>query len=75
MTIGDRIKQKRLNREWSQAYLAERAKIAQPSLCSLETNQTKPKVETLQKIAKALHCTINDLVGEEEENERVANIQ
>lgn len=65
MTIGDQIKFRRCKKKWSQAYLASKADITQPSLCSLELNYTQPKVETLQNIAKALNCTINELLGEE----------
>ena len=39
---------------WSQRDLAERAGMKQPQLARLETGQVEPKLETLQRLAKAM---------------------
>ena len=39
---------------WSQRDLAERAGMKQPQLARLETGQVEPKLDTLQRLAKAM---------------------
>jgi ribosome-binding protein aMBF1 (putative translation factor) len=39
---------------WSQRELAERAGMKQPQLARLETGQVEPKLDTLQRLAKAM---------------------
>jgi transcriptional regulator with XRE-family HTH domain len=54
-TLGDRIKWARLRKELTQVQLAALASIKQPTLSSLETNETKQaRSGTLLRIAAAL---------------------
>lgn len=39
---------------WTQRDLAERAGMKQPQLARLETGQVEPKLDTLQRLAKAM---------------------
>ena len=39
---------------WSQRDLAERAGMKQPQLARLETGQVEPRLDTLQRLAKAM---------------------
>jgi ribosome-binding protein aMBF1 (putative translation factor) len=43
---------------WSQRELADRAGMKQPQLARLETGQVEPKLETLQRLAKAMDCRV-----------------
>ena len=44
----------REQRGWSQRELADRAGMKQPQLARLETGQVEPKLDTLQRLAKAM---------------------
>jgi transcriptional regulator with XRE-family HTH domain len=39
---------------WSQRELADRAGMKQPQLARLETGQVEPKLDTLERLAKAM---------------------
>ena len=50
----------------SQAELARRAKIPQGVLSYIENGKTKhPRIDTMQALAKALECTLEELMQEE----------
>ena len=61
----NRIKEIRAFVGISQKELASMSEISQPYLYDLENNRRGAKPETLERIAKALGCTINDLLIEE----------
>lgn len=48
----------REQRGWSQRELADRAGMKQPQLARLETGQVEPKLDTLQRLAKAMGCDV-----------------
>jgi transcriptional regulator with XRE-family HTH domain len=70
MTLGERIKQKRLERGLSQAALAVRAHVAQPIISRLETH-TRLGVhsDVLKKLALTLGCSADYLIGMYDEKE------
>jgi ribosome-binding protein aMBF1 (putative translation factor) len=43
---------------WSQRELADRAGMKQPQLARLETGQVEPKLDTLQRLAKAMNSRL-----------------
>lgn len=49
----------REQRGWSQRELADRAGMKQPQLARLETGQVEPKLDTLQRLAKAMGCEVH----------------
>lgn len=49
----------REQRGWSQRELAHRAGMKQPQLARLETGQVEPKLDTLQRLAKAMGCEVH----------------
>lgn len=59
MTVGDRLKALRTERNLSQRALAERAGIATNSVSLIERNETSPSVATLQNLATALQVRIS----------------
>jgi len=63
MTLGDRVKQRREHRGWSQAELARRACIDQSLLSRIESGATtNPGINALKGLAKSLQCSIDYLV-------------
>ena len=61
--IGKNIKKLRQAKELSQDRLSKLADVSYNSIIKLETGGiTNPTIETLQKIAKALGVSIDDLI-------------
>lgn len=66
MTTGERIKNARKNKGWTQKQLEERTGINEANIRKYESGRQNPKFGTLQKIADALDCTPSYLMGWEE---------
>jgi len=60
-TSAQLIKEKRLEAEMSQYTLASKCKLQQKDISRWENGHTKPGIESLQKLAKALKCNWKDL--------------
>ena len=58
-TIGERIRKFRKERGLTQKQLGERCGILEPNIRKYELDKQKPKLDTLEKIAKALDVDIN----------------
>jgi len=65
MSLGTKLKQLRQNRNWSQADIAYKLDISQPAYNKWETDQTKPSLDKLGKIAEAFEIEIQDLFENE----------
>ena len=63
MTIGDKIKNIRIQKNITQKELADALGIAPNSLYRYENNMREPKAEMLGRIAGALNCPVARLVG------------
>lgn len=61
MTIGDTLKQARLNAGLTQKQLGEKCGMADSAIRKYESGKIKPKIETLKKIAAALNVSVIDL--------------
>jgi len=60
------IKALRKRRDWSQKKLAEETGITQAFLCEIENGAKNPSIKTAAKLARALNCTIDELIGGDE---------
>jgi len=60
--IGDRIKELRLNKNWTQAKLAEESGVEPSNISHIERAATKLSLPTLINIANALETTLDELV-------------
>lgn len=60
------IKRIREDKGITQKALAEAAHVSGPFIYDLENGNRNAKPETLERIAVALGCTVNDLIGAEE---------
>lgn len=58
------IKRIRLEKGISQQELAAKAGVSQPFIHDLENENRNAKPETMERIAQALGCTVDDLKGE-----------
>jgi transcriptional regulator with XRE-family HTH domain len=69
--IGERIRAKRTALGLGQEQLARKADIALRVLSSIERGEVaNPRVDTAGKIARALGCTVDDLLQEESDDAR-----
>ncbi len=57
-TIADRVKQIRVQKNYSQDYLAKCLGLTQKAYSKIENNETKLTVDALQRIANALETPI-----------------
>lgn len=73
MTLGERIKELRLNQnpKMTQSKLAEKAGISRVAIGNYERGDRTPDAGTLQKIANALDVTVGDLF--DDTNNSVSN--
>ena len=60
--IGQRIRMLREERGWSQARLAQNARIAQATVSRMEAGKKIPRLTTLVIVATSLGTTLNDLL-------------
>jgi transcriptional regulator with XRE-family HTH domain len=66
-TFGDRLLRLRQARKISQGALARKAGTSQSYIATLETSKTsKPSMEIIGKLARALNVSIMELAGEED---------
>ena len=61
-TIGKQIKIERIKRDFTQERVAEFADISVPHLSNIERGTTKVGLQTLVKIANALHVSLDFLL-------------
>ena len=66
MTIGERIKAARNNRNITQKELAKRLNVSETFISQYERGIRNPKIETLQKISNALEVPLEQLRSQEE---------
>ncbi|MDY2656417.1 MAG: helix-turn-helix transcriptional regulator [Candidatus Limiplasma sp.] len=60
----EKIKELRLNKGWSQEELAKKSGVGRISIIRYENNERIPQVDVASRIANALGCTIDELLGE-----------
>ncbi|EDS76438.1 transcriptional regulator, MerR family [Clostridium botulinum C str. Eklund] len=75
MNLGEKIKKYRKLFKLTQEELAAKLEISKHTLSKYEQNQRKPNIEMLNKIAKALDVTVNDLMEFEELKKEVTSIE
>lgn len=71
MIIGDKIKQLRLQCDFTQEELANRCELTKGYISQLENDLTSPSIATLIDILSALGTTLNEFFSEEEDEKIV----
>ena len=62
--LGDAVREKRAEAEFSQEKLAEKAGLSTVFISRVERGKESPSMDSLVKIAKALGVKVRDLVAE-----------
>lgn len=62
-----KLKEIRLRVGLTQVQLAEIVGVSQANVSAWELGQSDPSTDTVRKIAAALHCTTDELLGVEQE--------
>lgn len=73
MPTGSRIKEIRKQKGLTQKQLGEKCGMYESQIRKYENGKANPKIETLQKIAGALGCTINELLNGDDTFKAVTN--
>lgn len=63
MTTGERVKELRLKRGWTQLDLALAANVREATVNSVEKSAASPRITTLSAIANALGVSVAELMG------------
>jgi transcriptional regulator with XRE-family HTH domain len=78
-TFSSRLKEKRIEKGWSQHYLASRAGCTNSNISYLEKHpEQKPKLETVEGLARALDWAINEarrLAGYAESDDNLSPLE
>lgn len=64
----ERLKRRREFKGLSQQALGEAVGVTQAAISGFETGEKTPRVQTLQKLANELDCTVNDLLDDKPYN-------
>ena len=72
--IGRRIREKRIERSWSQEELAEKVNLSPAYIGMIERGEKIPKMETFIKIANILMVTSDDLLQDVLEQEHMIKL-
>lgn len=69
------LKDYRLKRRLNQRELSDISHVPQPMICQIETGDVKnPTIGTMSKLARALRCTVDDLIDETDGRENDGKI-
>ena len=63
MTIGERIRQLRIRKGLTQKELGQISETAETTVRQYENNKRQPKIEQIEKLAKALEVSPADIMG------------
>lgn len=64
MALGNEIRTRREAKDWRQHDLAEAVGVNGSYISALETDRIEsPRIDLVERIARALDCTPNDLLG------------
>lgn len=65
MALGEKLKQARLLKNFSQEYMAESLQVSQKTYSNFENNKTKPDFSQIEKISSLLETSILDFLSED----------
>lgn len=65
MDIGTKLKNLRLDRNFSVYYVSQCCGISQTQIASIEEGDSIPKIDTLAKILGVLGCTMSEFFNED----------
>lgn len=65
MALGEKLKQARLHKNFSQEYLAEVLGVSQKTYSNFENDKTTPSFSQIEKIAEVLETSVLDFLTSE----------
>jgi transcriptional regulator with XRE-family HTH domain len=75
MDIGQRIKQKRFEKNYTQEYVATRLGISQNAYSRIETGLTQLKTERLNTLASILETPVDNFISKSLENVKQISVE
>ena len=66
MALGEKLKQARLNKNFSQEYMAEVLDVSQKTYSNFENNKTSPSFSQIEEIAKTLGISVLEFLTDKE---------
>jgi len=66
MNFGNKLKNEREKRDWSQDYLAEKMYVSRQSVSKWETNKNHPSIEVIINLSDLFNITIDELLRSDE---------
>jgi len=63
MTLGEKLKKARINKNFTQEYLAEVLNVSQKTYSNFENDKSKPDFAQVEEIAKALEVSVLDFLS------------
>ncbi len=67
MNIGEKIKEERLKKEWTQEYLSTLLNVSRPTISSWEVGRNYPDLETIILISDLFEIPLDNLLREDSE--------
>lgn len=67
MTLGEKIKKFRIEKELTQKDLAEKVHVTFQTVSKWEKDENEPDVSTIKELSKVFSCSLDDLLGDDEE--------
>jgi transcriptional regulator with XRE-family HTH domain len=61
--LADQVRQRRVELDWTQADLAAKAELRQSTISEIESASHETRLQTIERLAKALKCTPKDLIS------------
>lgn len=66
MTLGQRIKKEREQRQWTQDYLAETLNVSRQAVSKWESDNAYPDIDRLVQISNLFNVTLDSLIKGDE---------
>lgn len=63
MTLGEKLKKARINKNFTQEYLAEVLNVSQKTYSNFENDKSKPDFSQVEEIAKTLEISVLDFLS------------
>ncbi|WP_223560415.1 helix-turn-helix domain-containing protein [Chryseobacterium lathyri] len=63
MTLGEKLKKARINKNFTQEYLAEVLRVSQKTYSNFENDKSKPGFSQVEEIAKILDVSVLDFLS------------
>jgi len=63
VTIGERLKELRMQFNWTQKEISEKLSVTRPAYAQYETNNKTPSIETLKLLAEIYKTSVDYIIG------------